>query len=145
MIDVLLVDEQRLFCDAMKALIQNEKDFNVVGLAGDGQEALDKINLLKPDVVIMDIDLPIISGIEATLVIQSDHPNTKVILMTQTPVEDRVAKGMTAGANGVVLKDITPENLYNIIRLVHEGHTHWPCTHGNKIQLLKNRDIYLQK
>src|SRR5699024_12745203 len=108
MIDVLLVDEQRLFCDAMKALIQNEKDFNVVGLAGDGQEALEKINLLKPDVVIMDIDSPIINGIEATLVIQSDYPNTKVILMTHTPVENRVAQAKTAGGDGRACKDITP-------------------------------------
>src|SRR5699024_11138400 len=123
MIDVLLVDEQRLFCDAMKALIDHEDDFNVVGQAENGQEALEKITELKPDVVIMDIDLPIINGIEVAYTIQSDHPNTNVILMTQNLVEERIAKGMMAGANGFLIKDSSPENLYNTIRLVYDGHT----------------------
>lgn len=123
MIEVLLVDDQLLLREAMKAVINDQGDFNVIDVADNGEDALYKIFDLKPDIVIANIELPIISGVEITERIKENTDNTKVILMTQDLPVDILVKGMLAGAHGILEKDVAPEELYHAIRLANAGLT----------------------
>lgn len=123
MIEVLLVDDQLLLREAMKAVINDQGDFSVIDVADNGEDALYKIFDLKPDIVIANIELPIISGVEITERIKENTDNTKVILMTQDLPVDILVKGMLAGANGILEKDVGPEELYHAIRLANAGLT----------------------
>lgn len=90
-------------------------------MTDNGQDVLNVLPDLKPDVVIMNIGLPILNGIETTYHIRESHPDTKIILMTEKPEEDDIVTAFMAGAHGILLKEISPDDLYMTIHLVHQG------------------------
>jgi YesN/AraC family two-component response regulator len=82
MINILLVDDQNLICELLKNSLSTHQDFQVVGTAHDGKEAISKVELLQPDVVIIDIEMPRLDGLSATKIIRDRFPNTKVIVLS---------------------------------------------------------------
>jgi DNA-binding NarL/FixJ family response regulator len=120
-INVLLVDDHPLFRKGIRLILEEQKDIRIVGEAGDGQEAIDRVRALSPDVVIMDITMPNFNGIEATRQIVSEIPSTKVVALSMHSKKRFVEDMLRAGAAGYILKKSIPEDLVNGIRTVNQG------------------------
>ncbi|MGF6824031.1 DNA-binding NarL/FixJ family response regulator [Microbacterium sp. ZKA21] len=121
MIRVVLVDDQGLFRAGIRMLVDSQPDLEVAGEAGDGREALAVIAATRPDVVLMDIRMPVMDGLTATgeLLAQPDPP--KVVMLTTFDLDEAAAKAIRQGASGFLLKDADPEFLLAAIRTVHAG------------------------
>ena len=104
-VSVLIADDQRLFAEALEAILSTDARIRVVGRAFDGRDAVDLANEEKPDVVLMDIAMPVLDGIEATKEIRRDLPETQVIVLTGSASNQDVSRARTAGAHGYVTKD----------------------------------------
>jgi DNA-binding NarL/FixJ family response regulator len=121
MIRVLLVDDQRLVRQGLATILRYAQDIEVVGQAGDGEEAISLAHALNPDVVLMDLKMPRLGGIPATRKICAELPDTYVIILTTYDTDDLVFEGIKAGAKGYLLKDTTGETLQDAIRGVTQG------------------------
>ncbi|HKU59521.1 MAG TPA: response regulator transcription factor [Gaiellaceae bacterium] len=104
-VSVLIADDQRLFAEALEAILSTDARILVVGRAFDGKDAVDLAKKSKPDVVLMDIAMPVLDGIEATKEIRRDLPDTRVIVLTGSASNQDVSRARTAGAHGYVTKD----------------------------------------
>jgi DNA-binding NarL/FixJ family response regulator len=120
-IRLLLVDDQRLMREGLRTLLELESDFEVVGEAGDGQAALDLYAQLEPDVVLMDIRMPVMTGVEATRRLRERWPEARVIILTTFDDDANVFEGLRAGALGYLLKDVSGEDLASAVRTVMAG------------------------
>ncbi len=120
-IRVLIVDDHAIVRKGLTVLLATESDIKVVGEAQDGQEAVEKAASLKPDVVLMDLVMPRVDGIEATRRITEAQPKTKVLVLTSFAADDKVFPAVKAGALGYLLKDSSPEELVEAIHRVHRG------------------------
>ncbi len=120
-IQVLLVDDHALFRKGLAGFLKNEEAFEVVGEAGDGVEALEKARQLKPDIILMDISMPEMDGIEATRKIREALPSTKVVILTILEEDERLFDAIKAGANGYVLKKVQPDYLLETLCGVARG------------------------
>lgn len=123
MIRVLLVDDQKLIRRGLKLLLQAEPDLQVVGEADNGEKALQQVETLQPDVVLMDIHMPVMDGVTATNLICQQFPQAKVLVLTTFDEDDYVAEALRCGAMGYLLKDMPSEELAAAIRTVHKGYT----------------------
>jgi DNA-binding NarL/FixJ family response regulator len=123
MIRMLLADDHTLFREGVRALFAAETDIEVVGEAADGEEAVRKTGELRPDVVVMDILMPGMNGIEATQRICRTYPGTKVLALSMYDDEEHVQRLLTAGASGFMLKRATHDELIKAVREVMEGGT----------------------
>lgn len=119
-----LVDDQSLIRRGMKALLKTDNDLDVVGEAENGAAAIAIIESLQPDVVLMDVRMPIMDGVAATKIIGQRFPQTKVLILTTFDDDEYVAQAMRFGASGYLLKDTPFEELTQAIRFVHKGYTH---------------------
>ena len=120
-IRVLLVDDQELVRYGFRLMLDSTPDMIVVGEAGDGAQAIGAAERLHPDVVLMDVRMPGMSGIEATKRIVSAHPDTRVLVLTTYDVDEYAFGALGAGAAGFLLKDTRPDDLVAAIRAVHSG------------------------
>jgi DNA-binding NarL/FixJ family response regulator len=120
-IRVLLADDHRFFRDGVRALLQSVADLEVVGEAVNGEEAVAKAGDLRPDVILMDLQMPGLNGVEATRRILQAQPQTGVIVVTMFEDTDSVLAAMRAGARGYILKDADEEELMRSIRAVASG------------------------
>lgn len=123
MIRLLLVDDQELVCQGLRAMLNLESDLEVIGVANNGQVAIQRVEALQPDVVLMDIRMPIMDGREATRIICQRFPNTKVLVVSTFDEDDYITHAIKAGARGYLLKDMPVEELAQAIRLVYRGYT----------------------
>jgi DNA-binding NarL/FixJ family response regulator len=120
-IRVMLVDDQRLMRDGLRTLLELEPDMAVVGEAGDGQEALDLYADVQPDVVLMDVRMPLMDGVEATWRLCARWPEARVIILTTFDDDAYVFDGLRAGALGYLLKAVSGQELAEAIRTVVAG------------------------
>jgi DNA-binding NarL/FixJ family response regulator len=120
-ITVLLVDDHPVFRKGLRLLLGEEPDMTVVGEAGDGREAIDRVRDLSPDVVVMDITMPNLNGIDATRRIISEFPDTKVVSLSIHGGKRFVEDMLRAGTTGYILKESAPEELVKSIRAVVRG------------------------
>ena len=121
MIRLLLVDDQRLMRDGLRILLELESDFEVVGEAEDGAKVLETYQQLRPDVVLMDIRMPVVDGVEATRRLRDFDPDARVIILTTFDDNAYIFEGLRAGALGYLLKDVSGEELADAIRKVAAG------------------------
>jgi len=122
-IRVLIADDHAIVRKGIRALLATERDIQVVGEARDGQEAIAESERLQPDVVLMDLVMPVVSGVEATRHIVSHQPETRVLVVTSFTGVDKVFPAIKAGALGYLLKDAGPEELVRAIRQVYDGNS----------------------
>jgi DNA-binding NarL/FixJ family response regulator len=120
-IRLLIVDDQRLMREGLRTLLELEQGFEIVGEAANGQDALGTYADVKPDVVLMDIRMPGMDGVEATRRICASWPQAKVIILTTFDDDANVFEGLRAGAVGYLLKDLSGEELASSVRTVHKG------------------------
>jgi NarL family two-component system response regulator LiaR len=120
-IRLLIVDDHTIVRKGIKALVATEKDMQVVGEAENGAEAVEKAASLKPDVILMDLVMPGMDGIEATGRITAQQPEARILVLTSFAADDKVFPAVKAGALGYLLKDSSPEQLLEAIRQVHRG------------------------
>jgi DNA-binding NarL/FixJ family response regulator len=121
MIRLLLVDDQRLMRDGLRILLELESDFEVVGEAENGAQALEAYRQLSPDLILMDIRMPVMDGVETTRRLRETDPNAKVIILTTFDDNEYVFEGLRAGALGYLLKDVSGDELADAIRKVAAG------------------------
>ena len=120
-ITVLVVDDQPILREGVRALLTMHDDIDVVGEAGTGMEALEKVAELSPNVVVMDIAMPQMDGLEATRRIHKKYPNTKVLILTQRDNREYTLSSIKAGAVGCIPKNALPSDLVLAIRTVSKG------------------------
>jgi DNA-binding NarL/FixJ family response regulator len=120
-IRLIVVDDQRLFRESIAGTLGTEPAFDVVGLAGNGLEAIELARQLEPDVVLMDIKMPHMDGIEAVRQMKAELPLIHIILLTTFTSDGYVLEGLSAGANGYILKDTSTVGLISAIRAVAAG------------------------
>lgn len=118
---ILLVDDQQLVRLGFRMVLEAEPDLVVVGEAGDGAEAVRLTSSLKPDVVLMDVRMPVLDGIEATRRIVDADPAARIIILTTFDLDEYAFGGLRAGASGFLLKDARPEELISAVRAVSAG------------------------
>jgi DNA-binding NarL/FixJ family response regulator len=118
---ILLVDDHLLFRKGLVRLLGAQPDFDVVGEAQDGLEAIEKTRQLRPDVVLMDIRMPNCDGLEATRRIKAQMPGVQVVMLTVSDNEQDLARAVKYGADGYLLKDLQPEELFEQLRRVGQG------------------------
>jgi DNA-binding NarL/FixJ family response regulator len=120
-IQVFLVDDHEIFRNGLKQLIDREEDMEVVGEAGDGETALEVLNTIIPDVIIMDIRMPGINGIETAEAILRLHPDSKIVFFSLYDSPDYVSRALDMKASGFILKDTSNKIFLNAIRSVYAG------------------------
>lgn len=120
-IRVLIADDHRLFRQGLRQICEALGWFEVVGEAENGQEAVELARWLKPDVVLMDISMPVLDGVEATRLITADNPAVRVIILTMYKQDRYVFEAIKAGARGYLLKDIDEQEFVDAVRAVHRG------------------------
>jgi DNA-binding NarL/FixJ family response regulator len=118
---VLIVDDQALVRAGFRMILEAEEDMEVVGEAADGREAVAEARRLRPDVVLMDVRMPDVDGIEATRRLLGDEADAKVVMLTTFDMDEYVYDALRAGASGFLLKDVPPEQLVAGIRAVASG------------------------
>ncbi|MFZ0130095.1 MAG: response regulator transcription factor [Candidatus Dormiibacterota bacterium] len=121
MIRVLLVDDQPLVRAGLRTLLEDESDIEVVGEAADGDEAVALVGALTPDVVLMDIRMPVVDGIEATKRITAQGSVARIVILTTFDLDEYVFSALRAGASGFMLKDATAEEIVRSIRVARSG------------------------
>jgi DNA-binding NarL/FixJ family response regulator len=121
MTTLLIVDDQALVRVGLRKILENEPEMTVVGEAGDGEEAVASAGRLRPDVVLMDIRMPVLDGIEATRRIARAQPSTRVLILTTFGLDTYVYDALRAGASGFMLKDAPPEEIAAAVRIVARG------------------------
>lgn len=122
-IRVLLVDDHALFREGLRFLLedQEEEEIEVVGEAEDGLEAVRQATKLKPNIVLMDINMPVLDGVEATRLILKNDESIGIIILTMYPQDEYVVEALKAGAKAYILKDTRSKELLEVIKAVHKG------------------------
>src|SRR4051794_8297981 len=122
-IKILLVDDQPLFREGLRTLLSVHPDFEVIGEAGNGEEAITRAHSLLPSVVLMDLQMPVLDGVAATRRLHEKMPNVRVIVLTTFDDDEMVFDGLRAGAVGYLLKDAPSQKLAEAIRVAARGET----------------------
>lgn len=125
LIRVVMVDDHQVVLDGFIARLEQEPEIEVVATASNGLEALELVKLHQPDVVLMDVSMPIMNGIEATRLIKEEVPNTKVLMLTMHDNREYIMQVMQAGAMGYMLKEISALKMVQAIKTVNQGATYF--------------------
>ncbi len=120
-IKVIISDDHPLFLKGLKDTLAEEPNFEVLDTAANGQQAFEKIGLLQPDVVTLDLDMPVLNGIEVAKLVIKNYPNIKVIILSMHKDADIIRAAMALGIHGYVFKDDAVNDLVNAVRAVFEG------------------------
>ena len=120
-IRVMIVDDHSIVRKGLRALLATERDIQVVGEASDGAEAITQAQALHPDVILMDLVMPRLDGIEATRHITLNQPGVRILVLTSFAADDKVFPAIKAGALGYLLKDTGPDDLVQAIHQIHQG------------------------
>ncbi len=121
---VMIVDDQEVVREGLRAILSTAPGIEVVGVAGNGAEAVESVGDVQPDVVLMDLNMPIMNGVAATRALASAHPDVKVLVLTTYDAEEWVLDAIRAGASGYLLKDAPRDRLIDAIRGTAAGRSH---------------------
>ena len=132
-IRVLMVDDHPLLREGIAAVIEGQPDLEVVGEATNGREAVEQFRARKPDIVLMDLQMPTMGGIEAISAIRSEFPHARIVVLTTYKGDTQALRAFKAGASGYLLKSMLRKELLDTIRSVHAGHRRIPPEIANEI------------
>ncbi|MBR2567200.1 MAG: response regulator transcription factor [Paenibacillus sp.] len=141
---ILLADDHAMVRRGLHVFLKTQQDMQVVGEASNGQEALDRAQELEPDVVLMDLHMPVMDGIETARRLRGLLPKTRIIVLTSFSDQDHVVPAVRAGVRGYLLKDIEPEDLAVAIRNVYSGQVELhPAAAGQLMHVMASMDMLL--
>lgn len=120
-IRILAVDDHSIFRQGIAGLVEGQDDMSLVGEASNGSEAIQQFRLHRPDVTLMDLQMPEMNGIDATIAIRSEYPQARIIVLTTYSGDVQVLRALKAGAQGYLLKNLLHKELLNTIRAVYSG------------------------
>ncbi len=141
MIRIIIVDDHPIFIDGLSNLLKNEPDITVVGAAHNGRELIEILKTIEVDIVLLDINMPIMDGIEAAKIIHSNFPNLKVIMLTMYDEPGFIKECLDSGAKGYVLKNIDKDDLIKAIESVSSGKAYFdPNIHEKMLLTFQNKD-----
>ena len=126
-VKVFVVDDHRMFTDALEVLLKSERDVTLIGRTSTGEEALKVLGEVCPDVLLMDVDLPGMDGIEATRMVKQACPTTNVVVITAFQTRETIARAIEAGASGYIPKTRAAEELVEVIKLAASGEAVMPA------------------
>jgi len=132
-IRILIVDDHAVVRKGIRALLATEDDLEVIGEAVDGEQAVDLYGELNPDLLLLDLIMPKVNGIEVIKKIKGNHPKAKILVLTSFAADDQVFPAIKAGALGYLLKDTEPDDLINAIRQVYQGESSLSPTVARKV------------
>jgi two-component system NarL family response regulator len=138
-IRLLIVDDHPAFRAGLVALLADQKDLRVVAQCGDGREALDLYRREHPDVVLMDLRLPGLSGVEAILAIRQEFPEARVIVVTTFDSDEDIYRAIQSGAKSYLMKDMSKAEIVGAIRAVHAGRDHLPSAIAERLAERRRR------
>lgn len=119
---LLLVDDQRMFAESLRIYLTNyAEEMDILGICSNGQEACDFVNGVQPDIILMDVHMPVMDGVEAVAKIKAAHPGIKIIMLSTYDEDESVRSALINGASGYLLKDISPTELIVSIRALNSG------------------------
>lgn len=150
-IRILSVDDHQLLREGIAAVLEGQPDMTLVGQAGNGREAIESFRQYRPDVTLMDLRMPDMSGIEAITAIRGEFPGARIIVLTTYAGDVQAAGALKAGASGYLLKNLVRKELLETIRAVHAGKRRVPASIANEIaehvadDLLSKREIEVLK
>ncbi len=124
-IKVLLVDDHAVVRDGIRARLEQQPNYHVVGEAVNGREALQKVEELNPDIVLMDISMPVMNGMDAAKQLREKYPDVKVIILTMHEHKEYIQGVIRCGAQGYIVKDVSPTEMINAIQTVVDGETYY--------------------
>lgn len=133
---VMIVDDHALFRKGLRDILAEEHDMTVVGEAADGNQAIELAPKVRPDVILMDVNLPEVDGIEATRVISAELDAAKIVMLTVSSLDEHLFEAIKAGAFGYLTKNVTPEEIISTIRAVMEGEA--PLSPGMTAKILEH-------
>ena len=136
-ISVVLADDHPLVQDGIRTRFEEIEDIKVIGVAATGRELIEKASELKPDVIITDISMPNINGLEATRLLSQAHPDIKVLILTMHDNKEYMQNAIDSGAKGYILKDQPAGDMIDAVRKIHQGNTHF-CS--SAAEVLDNKD-----
>ncbi len=131
-ITVVLADDHPLVQDGIRTRFEGIEDINVIGVANNGQELLEQAEALNPDVIIADISMPVINGLEATRKLSQSHPHIKVLILTMHDNKEYMQNAIDSGARGYILKDQPAAEMIAAVRAIHKGKQHF-CSSANAV------------
>jgi DNA-binding NarL/FixJ family response regulator len=138
---VLVADDHHVVRRGLIFFLKTQQEIEIAGEAKDGLEAVEQTGKLKPDIVLMDLDMPNMNGIEATRLIKQKYPETKVLMLTSFSDQDHVIPALEAGASGYQLKDIEPDELVKaIVQVMHGENQLHPKATSHLLSHLSNKD-----
>src|SRR5690625_3506006 len=131
-INIVLIDDHKLFREGIKKILDFEQEFRIVAEGDDGSEALELVKQHQPDIVLMDINMPEMNGVEATTKLIDEFPDVQVIILSIHDDESYVSHALKTGARGYLLKEMDSDSLIEAIKVVHEGgsYLHPKVTHN---------------
>jgi len=135
-INIVLADDHVLVRNGIKAMLESDNEITVIGEASNGAEALDTAKLLKPDILVLDIRMPEMTGLEAAARIQDYSPQTKAVILSMHDSEEYVIQALDAGAYGYMLKDIDKNEFIKALKQIHKGNKYFS---GSVSNVLANR------
>ncbi|MEH2320512.1 response regulator transcription factor [Nostoc sp.] len=147
LIQVLIADDHVMVAQGLTILLESQSDIRVIGRASNGREAIDLFGQHQPDIVLMDLRMPEMSGVEATIAICAEFKQARIIVLTTYDGDEDIYRGLRAGAKGYLLKDAEAQELLSAIRAVHAGQQYIPPAVGAKlvermgISELSNREL----
>lgn len=121
MIKIMIADDQQLIRDSLKIILEANKDFSVTDTVANGQEVLESIKKKKPDIILMDVRMPVMDGTVCTKYVKEKYPNIKVIILTTFDDDDFIFSALKYGASGYLLKGASTQELYKAIQTVYNG------------------------
>lgn len=146
-IHVLIADDHVMVAQGLTSLLESQSDIRMIGRASNGREAIDLFRQHQPDIVLMDLRMPEMSGVEATIAICAEFKQARIIVLTTYDGDEDIYRGLRAGAKGYLLKDAEAQELLSAIRAVHAGQQYIPPAVGAKlvermgIPELSNREL----
>src|SRR5262245_54042224 len=120
-IRILVADDHPVVRDGLTAILSTQSDFEVVGEAGNGSETIRQATTLKPDVILLDLEMPELDGVQALIQLRQTYPGARVIVFTAFDTDERILGAVQAGAQGYLLKGVPREELFKAVRIVHSG------------------------
>lgn len=150
MIKVLIVDDQKILAEGIRSVLETSNELEVVGIACDGQDGLNKVGELSPDVVLLDIRMPNMNGVMATRQIKKSYPDVKIVILTTFDDSDYILDAINYGASGYLLKDINASTLIDAVKNAYKGDMILPTSIAKKIaqaskMVVSDKEIKLKK